>query len=411
MNTTEIFLIAMVMIFAIPYITWRVLRTDTYAPLVVVQIIGGVLLGPGLLGAAFPDYHAFVFQPQVVSALNGIAWWAVMLYVWLAGLELDLAEAWKCRSESLVVAGFALFVPLGVGALAAIVLLAWGPEWMGSKAQPWQFVLGVGMGCAVTALPILALLLEKLGILRTALGQRLLRYASFDDIAIWSVLALILLDWNRIGRQMGFVVCFLPAAWMIRALMQRLQPSDRWYVALIWLASISLAADWAGLHFMVGAFLAGVVLDAHWFGQERLDMFRDHILFAVMPVFFLSTGLRTTWSVGADTVFIAAGLLLVVSVGGKLLGVMLAGRMLKWPSKDARIVGWLLQTKGLIEIVFANILLDKNIISGETFTALLLMAVVSTMLAIPMVRAAGLPVKSRVDATPPLSSVVGEKAL
>ena len=94
MSTTEIFLIAMVLIFAIPYLVWRVGRTEYYAPLVVVQILLGILLGPGILGAVFPGYYAFVFNPAVVQSLNGVAWWAVMLFVWIAGIELDLTGVW-----------------------------------------------------------------------------------------------------------------------------------------------------------------------------------------------------------------------------------------------------------------------------------------------------------------------------
>ncbi|MCH2220612.1 MAG: cation:proton antiporter, partial [Dechloromonas sp.] len=81
MNTTEIFLIAMTIIFTVPYLIWRLGNTDFFAPLVVVQIITGILLGPGILGKAFPDYYAFVFNPAVIQSLNGIAWWAVMLFV------------------------------------------------------------------------------------------------------------------------------------------------------------------------------------------------------------------------------------------------------------------------------------------------------------------------------------------
>ena len=134
---------------------------------------------------------------------------------------------------------------------------------------------------------------------------------------------------------------------------------------------------------MVGAFLSGAVLDGHWFNRERMDLLRHHVLLVVMPVFFLSTGLRTHWDMGGVAVFVAAGLLLVAAVGGKLLGTHLAGRLLQWSSRESRLIGWLLQTKALIMIIFANILLDKQIISAETFTALLLMAVVSTMLTIP----------------------------
>lgn len=400
MNTTEIFLIAMLIILTAPYLIWRVGRTEYYAPLVVVQIIAGILLGPGVLGAVFPEYYQFVFNPQVIQSLNGIAWWAVMLFVWIAGIELDLHEAWNHRGETVVTAGLALLVPMLLGCAAAIGLLAHGQGWMGPKALAWQFVLGIGMACAVTALPILILFMEKIGILRQPLGQRVLRYASFDDVAIWGVLALILMDWTRVGRQGAFLLAFALATLAFRALMRRLPERDRWYVGLIWLAACGFAADWAGLHFMVGAFLSGAVIDSRWFDREQMDRLRHNVLLVVMPVFFLSTGLRTNWTLGGATVFIAAGVLLFAAVAGKLAGVHLAGRILRWERGEASIIGWLLQTKALIMIIFANILLDKAIITSEAFTALLLMAVASTMLTIPLVtpklaRLAGLVSRSR----------------
>ena len=384
MTATEVFLLAILIIFTAPYLVWRLGRTDYWAPLVVVQIIGGVLLGPGVLGALFPSYYAFVFTPATIGSLNGIAWWAVMIFVWIAGIELDLAEAWRRRGETGVTAGLALAVPLAAGSAAAVLMLQYD-GWRGANGATWQVVLGIGMACAVTALPILILLMEKLDILRAPLGQRTLRYASLDDIAIWGVLALILLDWERIGRQGFFLVGFALATVVVRRLLARIPENDRWYVSLIWLAAIGFAADWAGLHFMVGAFLSGAVLDAKLFDQERMDRFRQTVLLAFMPVFFLSTGLKTQWGVGGTSVFAAAALLLVASVGGKLAGVGLAGRILGWKKGEALTIGWLLQTKALIMIIFANILLDKAVITNETFTALLLMAVASTMLTIPAV--------------------------
>ncbi|MDI7775946.1 cation:proton antiporter [Asticcacaulis sp. EMRT-3] len=391
MGPTEIFLIAMLIILTVPYLMWRLFRTDYFAPLVVVQIIAGILLGPGILGAVFPAYYHFVFNPQTIGALNGIAWWAVMIFVFVAGIELDLKKVWQYRGETAVTAGLALFTPLVFGCVAAAGLLMFALHtgslslWVGPKGHDWQFVLGIGMACAVTALPILVLLMEKLNMLRQPLGQRILRYASLDDVAIWGVLALILLDWERVGRQAGFLLAFAVAAWLMRKLMRRVRESDRWYLALIWLAASGFAADWSGLHFMVGAFLSGAVLDSDLFDQKKMDLFRDHILLAIMPVFFLSTGLRTTWEMGGAAVFIAAAVLLVASVGGKLAGIHLAGRILKWQKGEASIIGWLLQTKALIMIIFVNILLDKQIITSGAFTATLLMAVASTMLSIPMV--------------------------
>ncbi len=141
MNTTERFLIAMTIIFTVPWLIWRLGRTDYFAPLVVVQIITGILLGPGILGKAFPDYYAFVFTPAVIQSLNGIAWWAVMLFVMIAGVELDLRKAWEHRRESGITAGLALGAPLLFGCAAAVALLAFD-GWMGPRALTWQFVAG-----------------------------------------------------------------------------------------------------------------------------------------------------------------------------------------------------------------------------------------------------------------------------
>jgi Kef-type K+ transport system membrane component KefB len=384
MTTSEIFLIAMLMIFALPYLIWRVFKTDFYAPLVVVQIIMGILLGPGVLGYIYPDYYKFVFNPAVIQSLNAVAWWGVMLFVFIAGVELDLAKAWKNRRESSITAGFALLTPLAFGTLAGALLLN-HDGWIGVKGESWQFLLGIGMSCSVTALPILILFMEKLDILRTPIGQRILRYASLDDIAIWAVLALILLDWERVGRQAVFMLSFMFVALAFRKVMMKIPEGDRWYLMLFWLALVGFWADWSGLHFMVGAFLAGAVCDNHWFDQKKMDFLRHNVLLVLMPVFFLSTGLRTNWGLGGELVFVAAFILLVASIGGKLIGVKIAGHILGWDKQESTIIGWLLQTKALIMIIFANVLLDKEIITSDTFTALLIMAIVSTMLTIPMI--------------------------
>lgn len=383
MSISENLLLAMFVIFALPWAVWRALGGTVILPLVVVQIIAGVLLGPGVLGAWSPDVYQSLFRGEVIGGINAVAQWAVILFVFAAGLELDVTDAWKKRRETTLAAGFALVVPLVFGAVTA-----WGmvqsPGWVGEKGQVWQTVLGIGMACAVTALPILLLFLGQLGLLRQPLGQRVLRYASLDDVAIWGVMALILLDWHRVGLQLGYLVLFPIAAFCMRWLVPRLREADRWYVGLIWLAANAFIADWAGLHFMVGAFLSGAVLEGRWFDHKKVDDFHAAVLVALMPVYFLSTGLRTNWDLGGPMVFVAAAVMLIASVGGKLVGVHIAGRILGWRRADTWAIGWLLQTKALIMIIFANILLEKGIISAASFTALLLMAVGSTLLTMPI---------------------------
>ncbi|MEI6098192.1 MAG: cation:proton antiporter [Alphaproteobacteria bacterium] len=385
MSIAETFILVLLIIFTLPWAVWRLMGGTVVLPLVVVQIICGIVLGPGVLGAALPQVYAAVFRPEVIDAVNAVAMWAVMLFVFSAGLELDVTEAWASRRDTAVAAGLALVVPLALGTGAAAIMLQLSGGWLGAKGQGWQAMLGIGMACAVTALPILVLFLGQLDLLRQPLGQRILRYASLDDIAVWAVLALVLLDWARLGRQGLFLLGFIVAAVLLRRLMPRLRDADRWYVGLIWLTACGFAADWAGLHYMIGAFLSGAALETRWFGTDRLESFRQAVLVALMPVFFLSTGLRTDWQMGGWAAFAAAGLMLIAAVGGKLIGTHLAGRLLGWTRADTWIIGWLLQTKALIMIIFAGILLDKQVIAPATFTALLLMAVASTLLAMPIV--------------------------
>jgi Kef-type K+ transport system membrane component KefB len=136
---------------------------------------------------------------------------------------------------------------------------------------------------------------------------------------------------------------------------------------------------------MVGAYISGTVLDASWFEEERLNSFRKTILLAVMPVFFLSTGLKTRWQIHGSSLLGVTLLLLFVSVAGKLAGTGIAGRILGWPRGQSHLIGWLLQTKALIMIIFSDVLLSRKIITDQTFTALLLMAAASTMLTMPVV--------------------------
>lgn len=385
MTVVELYLIALMIIFVVPWAVWRLLKIDSWVPLVVVQILSGVLMGPGILGAVAPQIYGFVFTSQVIGSLNGVAWWAVSLFVFTAGIELNLRSAWQDRSQSLVIAGSALISPLIFGSLFGLALLQF-TGWQGPKSQDWQFILGIGMASAVTALPILVVLMEKLHILRTDLGQRVLRCASLDDILIWAVLAVILMDWQRLSNQAVFLIVYILTAWQLRTWMPKFSNQDRWAVAIIWLVVCALIADWAGLHYMVGAFLAGVIIDSEWFDQDQLDSFRHTILLVLMPVFFLSTGLRTSWELGGLTVILVALALFAVQFLSKQMGVRIAGIYLKWDANQTKIMGYLLQTKALIEIIFASVLLDKGIITSAMFTVLLLMALMSTVVTTPLVR-------------------------
>lgn len=385
-NPTEVFLVSLSIIFLLPYLFWKFFKTDNYMPLVVVQIVSGIILGPGLVGKNFPEFYNTIFTEDNIKVLSGIAWWGVMLFVWTAGVELNLKEAVDKKKDTLITALFALSTPLLFGSILALILSNY-PGWMGQSANTWQFVFGIGMATAVTALPILILLMEKLNIFNKELGKRTLRYASLDDILIWAVLAIIIMDWQRVIRQIIFLPTFIVLSYILNKLMDKVKDHrDRWAIAMFWIIFIGFAADWSGLHYMVGAFLAGLAMKSDWFDKKEMQMFRNNVLLILMPIFFLITGLKTNWTVSGALVILVAIILLFTQFGSKVLGVSIAGKILKWKKTDALIVGVLLQTKALIEIIFCTVLLDKGIITSQMFTALLIMAVLSTMSTMPITR-------------------------
>ncbi len=138
------------------------------------------------------------------------------------------------------------------------------------------------------------------------------------------------MDWRRVGKQPAFLAAFALASVLPRRLTVWMPERDRRYAGLIWLALCGFGADWAKLHFMVGAFLAGAVVDAHWFDQRQMDLLRHPLLLVLMPVFFVSTGPHTNWALGGGAMFLVAGGLLVACVVGKLPGAGLAGRIPGW---------------------------------------------------------------------------------
>lgn len=385
-NPTEVFLVSLAIIFLLPYLFWKFFKTDNYMPLVVVQIVSGIILGPGLVGKTFPEFYNTIFTEDNIKVLSGIAWWGVMLFVWTAGVELNLKEAVDKKKDTLITALFALSTPLLFGSILALIISNY-PGWMGQSANTWQFVFGIGMATAVTALPILILLMEKLNIFNKELGKRTLRYASLDDILIWAVLAIIIMDWQRVIRQIIFLPTFIVLSYILNKLMDKVKDHrDRWAIAMFWIIFIGFAADWSGLHYMVGAFLAGLAMKSDWFDKKEMQMFRNNVLLILMPIFFLITGLKTNWTVSGALVILVAIILLFTQFGSKVLGVSIAGKILKWKKTDALIIGVLLQTKALIEIIFCTVLLDKGIITSQMFTALLIMAVLSTMSTMPITR-------------------------
>ena len=133
MSPAQSFLVALLIIFTVPWMVWRFLKLDSCAPLAIIQIIGGVALGPGVLGHFMLQFHAAIFTPATITALGGIANWSVMVFVFLAGAELDLTSAWENRRDAGTTAALALIVPFIFGSGFMVFLLSHSVGWFGTS--------------------------------------------------------------------------------------------------------------------------------------------------------------------------------------------------------------------------------------------------------------------------------------
>lgn len=382
MEPVAALLTAGALIFALPFLIWRLSGASAAVPLVIVQIVGGFVLGPEVLGRAYPAAFEKIFHPAALTGIECLSTWSVMLLVWVAGVELDPKLAWGERRETLVTALCALGIPFLTSCAVLLSLVSAGGPWAGPSS--WQAVLGVAIALSVTSLPILIEFMDWLGIRDQPIGQRILAYASIDDVFAWAALAFVLLDWQRLSLQLGFAICFVPAALLVRRVVSRARASDRWYLAVVWMIVASLSAEAAGLHFIIGAFLAGFAIEAEWMNPRKLAEFRSATIHGLLPFFFLNAGLQANWELSGAGVLVLAAAFLAASLLSKLLAVRLAGTIFGWSEDKIRLVGWMLQAKGVLMILFATVLRDRGLITPQLFTSLLLAAVVSTALTIPV---------------------------
>ncbi len=378
---------------------WLISRIDIVrriAPLAVLQILAGVLLGPSGLGRVAPAAYAALFPPEVLGSLSGLSTVGVLLYVLVSGLHLDGAGLRSALRR--------LGPPI-VGSIAAPFMLGLGAGWwmlwhvpgaLGSRADAPAFVVAIAICIAVTALPVLAAVLREMELITTPLGQAALLIAATNDVALWLMMA-VLLALARGSLIAGFATLAAAAVWfslmlaVVRpglALIARRFGSDAMLV-VVTAAAISSAviADAIGIGYIIGAFTAGAIVpDAVRASLiTRIEPLAASVL---LPFFFVVTGLRAFID-PASGVF--AGILAVTTaatITGKVAGTAIPARLTGTPWREALALGCLMQTKGLMEVLVLAILADAGVIGHTVFSALVAMAVVCTVISAPATRLA-----------------------
>jgi len=366
----------------VPWIVWSLLRLESWVPLPMFQIATGILLGPSAIGAFYPELFASVFTQGVRSSLDTIQTLAIVIFAFIAGLELKPREVLDREGSALWVKAFqVILVPIFLAA-GAFWLFLDHPQWHSPDGSIWKYIWAMGVATCITAMPMLVVASKSLGIYGTDLYRRLLALVTFDDLILWITVAAIV----ALGETVMMSSLFLIATFVLYHVWPRIMTalgSKSWPTLTVALVLAWAAfSHWAGLHYVLGAFFAGMIIPratTQWLGGMA-----EHQMYWLMPVFFIWTGLKVQWNTEFAVIIGGALIMYAIAVITKFVGVWLAYR-----EEGLRTVLFktaILQNKGLMEIFLATVLLKASIISGNMFAAVVFMSLISTASAVPLAR-------------------------
>jgi Kef-type K+ transport system membrane component KefB len=393
-SRTALLLIAFLLIF-VPWLCRRLPAIRRMVPLAVIQILGGVLLGPSGLGQIASGAYEALFPAPVLAAINGLATVGVLLFVFVSGLHLQGAQLRDGMRRLSGPAAGSIGVPLILGLVSGFGIACTVPSAVGPRGGTTTTAVSIAICVAVTALPVLAAILRELELIGSRLGQTALALAALNDTALWIMIA-VLLALSRGSAEDAILVLGLSALWLgvmlliIRPLLgwvagRGAQEGTMLAVSLSAAFAAAASAESFGLGYLIGGFVAGAVMPA----QSRatlLARLEPLTATALLPFFFVATGLRALIEPGSLVFLGMLALFSLATIIGKVLGTALPARWNgeDWPSALA--MGALMQTKGLMEVVVLTVLMDAGLIGRSLFSALVAMAMLCTVLTVPMVR-------------------------
>ncbi len=371
-------------------------------PSVLGEILAGILLGPTVLGALAPALNAALFPVRGGGALvlDGLTTLAIVLFLLVAGIEIDLATVWRQGKAAVLVALGGMLLPFSMGFAAAW----WLPSLVGYQpgADRLAFALFIATALSISALPIIAKILMDLNIYRSDLGVIVVAAAVFNDLLGWLVFAVILgmvgADHGHglhlahtIWMTLGFTAAMLTVVpWLIHRLLPWIQAYASWPGGVLGFAlSLCLFSaaftEWLGIHAIFGSFLAGVALghSRHLREQTRTTI-EQFVSFIFAPLFFASIGLRVDFAAHFDLVLTLVVLLLAFS--GKVTGSALGARLGGVPWREAWGTGFGMSAQGTMGIILGVLALQLGLISQEVFVSLVVMALVTSLVSGPMLQ-------------------------
>lgn len=372
-------------------------------PAVVGEIAAGILLGPSVLGLAWPQALSALFPPATQPSLQLLGKIGLILLMLQVGMEFNFGHL-RTRSRSVVAISLSgIVLPL----LCALLLGPWLHRSFAAGHPFFGFQFFLCIGFSITALPVLARIMLETGIEKTPLGALCISAAAIDDGVGWLLLAAasatVAASFSGLALA-GQVAALLVFAWFVMARLgpwlgrvwrrgfrtaeaPALSPSFL-ALLLVVLLGCTLVTSLLGVHAILGAFLLGASLHRE---TGLVDAWRkgiaNFVLIALVPIFFTCSGLRTEiGSLASPAAWVACGLVVLLACAGKLGGCYAAARLTGEPAQRSASIAVLMNTRGLMELVVLNIGLELGLLSPEVFTMMVLMALATTLMTMPLLR-------------------------
>lgn len=368
-------------------------------PAVVGEIIAGIILGPTIMGMVAPDFFEFMFRsnPSANLALDGIVQMAVILLLFIAGLEVELHLVWSQGKSAVSISLLGLIIPFVLG----FIFPYFFPEFFGlAEGSQMLFSLFMGTAMSITALPVVVRILMDMNLFKTKMGMVIVAGAMVNDIIGWLIFSVILSFMGKSGNlslinTIGITLLF--TAFMLtvgKGLLNKVLPWTN--KKLAWpggVLSLSMAfcfmlaafTEWLGIHAIFGAFLFGVALgDSDHLSEKAKEIIHQFINNIFAPLFFVSIGLKINFITNFDIWLVLV--IIIISFAGKIIGSGYGALMSGYAKMDALAVGFGMNARGAMEIILGLIALENGLIDEKLFVALVVMALVTSMTSGPLMK-------------------------
>ncbi len=373
-------------------------------PIVMGELLVGIALGPTVLGQLYPDLFQWLFpfktNPTISIALDGIFSLSVVMLLFVAGLEVQLPMVLRQGKTAISTGFMSMIIPFFTG-----YGVAWFfPEWFniapGGDAH-FLFALFLGTALSISALPVIARILMDMNLFKTNIGMIIIASAMFNDLVGWLFFSLILSlsGQNTNHMNLGYTILYIVGFGLFmltigRIVLNRILPwvqtklSWPGGVLAMCLGLCLLCAAFTesiNIHAILGAFIAGIAIgDSVHLREQAREIIHQFVTNFFAPLFFVSIGLKVNFIENFDWLMVTV--VMVLAYFGKVAGASIGARIGGMNRRQSLAIGFGLNARGAMEIILGTLALNAGLISQPVFVALVIMALVTSITAGPMMR-------------------------